>query len=159
MSDQNRFASRRGINLYIFSVIILIILGLVFVVSAWTIPSQGLPGDSGPRALPVAATVLTVVLLLACLHPNQRLNSEVSVSQVRQTALLVASTIGFCLSMDILGYVIATTVYATLATFILGGRGLIKLTFYPVVLSLGTFVLFRYLLSVPLPVNSLIGAF
>jgi putative tricarboxylic transport membrane protein len=111
---------------------------------------------SGPRLAPAVASLLLVGLSLAFLvWPGEDLAGHVEAA-TRGThwptpALLIALLVGYVLSLEVLGYALATTIFFWLAAWLLGSDRPGRDVVVAVALGVVTSFVFSQWLNVQLP--------
>lgn len=106
----------------------------------------------GPGAFPVGIGALLLALASVLVLRGSKA-SKLDRPFLGRAAVLLTGLGGFTLALDIVGFVIASTLVMTLAVIVFEGpllRGLIASFF----VSLGLFALFVYGFAVPLPLGS-----
>ena len=111
---------------------------------------------SGPRLAPAVASLALIVLAAAFLvWPGDELAEHVkeatSGTDWPTPVLLVALLVGYALSLDVLGYALATTIFYWLAAWLLGSRQPVRDVIIAVVLGVVTSYAFSEFLNVQLP--------
>jgi putative tricarboxylic transport membrane protein len=111
---------------------------------------------SGPRLAPAVASVALIMLAAAFLiWPGEELAAHIEEATAGThwptPVLLVALLIGYALSLDVLGYALATTIFFWLAAWLLGSNSPRRDIVIAVVLSVVTSYAFSELLNVQLP--------
>lgn len=111
---------------------------------------------SGPRLAPAVASVLLIVLAAAFLiHPGDELAEHLEESTADThwptPVLLVALLVGYALSLDLLGYALATAIFFWLAAWLLGSRSPARDIVIAVLLGVVTSYVFSEWLNVQLP--------
>jgi len=133
---------------------VLLALGVIAFVATMSV------GDgwaaSGPRLAPAVASVALIVLSAAFLiWPGDDLAEHIRVATADTDwptpVLLVALLIGYALSLETLGYALATTIFYWLAAWLLGSRSPVRDIVIAVVLSVATSYAFSEFLNVQLP--------
>ena len=133
---------------------VLLALGLIALVATLGV------GDgweaSGPRLAPVVSAVGLVLLAAAFLiWPGAELADYVAEAgqgtEWRTPALLVALLVGYALSMDVLGYALATAIFYWLATWLLGSRSPVRDVVIGALIGVITSYAFSQWLNVQLP--------
>jgi len=71
---------------------------------------------------------------------------------LRVVGMMVALGLYAC-SLNLLGFDIATWLFALVAMFICGERNAIKLVFFPIILGFGVVYLFQYIIPFPMPMS------
>ena len=111
---------------------------------------------SGPRLAPAVASLALIVLAAAFLiWPGDELAAHIedatSGTDWPTPVLLVALLVGYALSLDLLGYALATTIFYWLAAWLLGSTSPRRDIVIAVVLGVVTSYAFSEFLNVQLP--------
>jgi putative tricarboxylic transport membrane protein len=111
---------------------------------------------SGPRLAPAVSAAGLVVLSIAFLiWPGDDLAAYVAEASEGThwptPALLVALLVGYALSLEALGYALATTIFYWSATWLLGSRRGVRDVIVGAALGVGTSFVFSQWLNVQLP--------
>lgn len=112
---------------------------------------------SGPRLAPAVASVLLIVLAAVFLiRPGdeelvRHIEEETAGTDWPTPALLVALLVGYALSLDVLGYALATTIFYWLSAWLLNSKQPVRDVIVAVVLAVVTSYAFSEWLNVQLP--------
>jgi putative tricarboxylic transport membrane protein len=110
-------------------------------------------GAPGPGLLPTALGVM--ILALAATSFLRPEIGRIELPYFRRIAVILASLIGYALLLEPLGYVAATTVLLAFLLVAFAERRRWWQPMSALAVSLGTYFVFRILLSVPLPPDPL----
>jgi putative tricarboxylic transport membrane protein len=111
---------------------------------------------SGPRLAPaVSALALALLAVAFLIWPGDELAAHVAEAgegtHWPTPALLVALLVGYALSLDALGYALATTIFFWVATWLLGSRSPVRDVLVGAALGVFTSFVFSQWLNVQLP--------
>lgn len=127
-------------------------LGLGGVWASSGIRDGMLPSDPGPAFMPMMASVLLIVLSLGQLALPRELHELLpGRAGLLKVLATVAATLAMILLLRRIGFLAATTLFLAVQMWITGVRGALQLTLIPLLGAMAVYVLFRYLLEVPLP--------
>jgi putative tricarboxylic transport membrane protein len=133
--------------------VMLMVFGAFWVWHASRLTARSADAGPGPSVLPTALGVLMVVLAaISFVRPEIE---RIELPNLGRIALIFGSIVGYALLLEPLGYVVAT---AVLLAFLLVAFAERRAWWQPaaaVAISLGTYYVFRILLSVPLPPDPL----
>jgi putative tricarboxylic transport membrane protein len=145
-----------------------IALGIVVLYGAFQIRQGGGYSAVGPNVFPFAVAagllVISVIFFLrTTFFPDSELGeraaAEESVTHWPTVAMIIAVLVFYVLSLSILGYVVATTLFFPLAAWVLGSRGALRSTARNVAIGLllGLIIYFGFtrFLGVRLPAGVL----
>jgi len=119
----------------------------------------GTPGEPQPGFFPFVAAVTLVALcgiLLVQALSGRRQGME-AFGELWRPVILIAGLFVYTVVLDVVGYVIATTVLSVVVLRVLDTKTWWKLLVISLALSIGTYILFDRLLDVSLPKGALGG--
>ena len=129
--------------------IMLMVFGGFWVYQASRLSIRGPDGGPGPGLLPTAWGVIMVSLAaISFLRPEVR---RIELPHFGRIALILGTLIGYAILLVPLGYVASTTLLLAFLLIALAERRRWWQPVSAVAASLGTYYVFRILLSVPLP--------
>jgi putative tricarboxylic transport membrane protein len=132
---------------------LLMAFGAFWLWQANSLAMVGRDGGPGPGLMPAALGALIVVLAaISFARPEVR---RIEVPHVGRIGLILASLIGYALLLEPLGYVVATALLLALLLVAFAERRSWWQPASAVVVSVGTYYVFRILLAVPLPPDPL----
>ena len=143
----------------IFAGLVTLILGIMVAVEAHRIPDPGLE-DVGPGAFPfVLGIVIAACGLLLLLTAFRERRAGEPLEPVRWAAVLAALAllVAYAISLDYLGFFVATALFVVASLMLLGTRGPVRLALSGVAISGGILMIFGVLLRVSLPAGTLFG--
>jgi putative tricarboxylic transport membrane protein len=139
---------------------VILILGMAYLVEGIRIPPPAIGDPLGPRLFP---TVLGVAMLtcgaVLLFRPSRREGRVLDRKLLVPVLLLAGLLVGYALSLAGLGYPLATFLFMILAARMMGERSLVRSLPIALGFSVGVYLLFTKLLTIPLPpgVLALVG--
>jgi hypothetical protein len=137
--------------------LLVILLGAGTLYAAMDIRPGMLPNDPGPAFLPKVAGVALFLLGVRLLFNRELHDAWPCGGTLLKVCATIGLTFGYLLMLEKLGFPAATFAFLTCQMLVIGVRSPVVLGSLAIGLTALTYVLFRVLLSVPLPATRIWG--
>lgn len=137
--------------------LVVIAVGIVILAASVGIPAGRIGTDPGPALLPQVAGIGLIVTALLLLGSRDDPESLPRGKPLLRVCLTVVFALAYLGLMRPIGFAGATTLFVASMMWLLGLRNYLFLAMIAPLIGIGVYAMFRYGLSVPLPVTRVGG--